>query len=273
MNKRGVEKKFNEIVKKIKKVEIQGAEAVAKKSLYAYYLIPSKRSKNKLLSLRPTEPLLKKVLDQTDKYSYSEIMNKLDSFQEIINKSVYRIIKSGDILFTHCHSSSVVKSFLYAKKKGKKFEVYNTETRPLYQGRKTAKELRKGKIKVTQFVDSAAMIALTKKQGTRKVNSVFLGADAITKEGVINKVGSGMISKIAYDNKIPVYIISTSWKYSPKKQELEKRSIKEIWKGLSRKLRIHIENLAFEFIPKKYITAIISEKEILSYDKFLRKLS
>lgn len=273
MKKRDAKKKFNEIVKKIKKVEIQGAEAVAKKALYAYFLLPTKRSKNKLLSLRSTEPLLQKVLQQAKKFSYTEIINKLDSFQEEINKSVYRLIKSRDIIFTHCHSSSVVKALLFSKKKGKKFEVYNTETRPLYQGKKTAKELRKGKIKVTHFIDSAAMIALTRRQGTKKVNKVFIGADAITKEGVINKVGSGIISKIAKDNKIPVYILATSWKYSSKNLELEKRNIKEIWNRLSKKLRIRIENPAFEFIPKENITAIISEKGVLNYNHFLKKIN
>ncbi|MEN7981989.1 MAG: hypothetical protein ABFQ65_00910 [Nanoarchaeota archaeon] len=253
-------KKFNEIAKGIKEIKIQGARNIAKKALYAYHLIPTKKSKKKLLSLRPTEPMLMNVLDKMDKSSYEEILKHFDTAQEKINKKVFKLIKSGDVIFTHCHSTNVVNALIYAKKKGKKFEVYNTETRPLFQGRKTARELRKHKIKVTMFIDSAGQIALTKKQGTKKVDKVFFGADALLKNRVINKVGSGMFAQIAHDNKIPVYIIADSWKYSLKKIKLEERDFHEVWKKLSKKSKIKIENPAFEFIENKFIKKIITEK-------------
>ena len=245
-------KKFNQIVKDIRDVKIQGAREIAKKALYAYSLVPTKKSKRKLLSLRPTEPLLENVLE---KKSYQKVLEHFDFVQDKINKKVLKLIKNGDVIFTHCHSSTVVNALIYAKKRGKKFEVYNTETRPLFQGRKTFQELRKAKIKVTMFVDSAARIAMLKKQGTKKVDKVFFGADALQKDGVVNKVGSGMFAQIAFENKIPVYVLADSWKYSPKKIKLEKRGFREIWK----KFR-GIENPAFEFIPKRFVKKVVTEK-------------
>ena len=244
-------KRFNKIVKDIKTLKVQGAKEIAKKGYYAYSLIPTKRSKKKLLSLRPTEPLLRNVLE---KKSYSEVLEHFDFVQDEINKKVLKLIKNGDVIFTHCHSSTVVNALIYAMKK-KKFEVYNTETRPLFQGRKTFRELKKAGIKVTMFVDSAARIAMLEKQKTKRVTKVFFGADALQKDGVVNKVGSGMFARIAFENKIPVYILSDSWKFSPKKVKLEKRSFREVWK----KFR-GIEIPAFEFIPKKFIKKIITEK-------------
>ena len=268
--------RFNQIVKGIEEIKIQGAKNIAKKALYAYLLIPTERSKKKLLSLRPTEPLLRNVLGRADKNSHREIMRHFDDSQDEINKYVLKIIKNNDVIFTHCHSSTVSNALIYAKKYKKKFEVYNTETRPLFQGRKTTLELKRAKIRVTQFVDSAAMVALTKRQSTKRADKVFLGADALTKDGVINKIGSGMFSKIAKDNKIPVYILTDSWKYSPRKIELEQRAGSEIWerasKKLSKKLNLRIKNPAFEFVPKKYIKAIVSELGVFSYDKFLKKV-
>lgn len=269
---RGRKQKFNNILEGIKEIKIQGAKNIAKKALYAYTLIPTKRSKNKLLSLRPTEPLLINVLKKTKNTSPAKILDHFNNTQDKINKSMLKIIKNKETIFTHCHSSTVVEALINAKKKKKQFEVYNTETRPLFQGRKTTLELKKEKIKVTQFIDSAAMIALTKKQGTKKVNKVFLGSDAILRKGVINKVGSGMFSKIAYDNKIPVYILADSWKFSSTKLKMEKRSFKEIWQRKN-KGRLHIENPAFEFVPRKYIKAIVSDLGILSYQDFLKKIS
>jgi len=251
MNK---EKRFNQIARDIKNLKIQGARNIAKRALYAYSLIPTKKSKKKLLSLRPTEPMLSNVLDKMEKQSYKQILEHFDFSQEKINKYIFKLIKKNDVIFTHCHSTNVVNALIYAKKKGKKFEVYNTETRPLFQGRKTFRELKKAKVKVTMLVDSAARIVMLGKQGSKKVDKVFFGADALQKDGVVNKVGSGMFAKIAFENKIPVYILADSWKFSEKKIDLEKRNFREIWKFGKGK------NFAFEFVKKKYITKVITEK-------------
>lgn len=270
ISERGKRKRFNQIVKDIKEVKIQGARNIAKKALYAYSLIPKKRSKKKLLSLRPTEPLLRNVLDRIEKQTYNEIMKHFKESQEKINKFTLRLIKNNDVIFTACHSSTVNDALVYAKKKGKKFEVYVPETRPLFQGRRTVIHLRKAKIKVTLFVDSAAMVALTKKQGTKKVDTFFLGADALLKKGIINKIGSGMFSHIAKENKIPLYIFADSWKFSSTKPKMEQRTFREVWKksppGVS------IKNPAFEFVPKKDIKGIVSEFGILGYNEFLKRV-
>jgi len=259
---------FNKICKDIKSIKIQGATNIAKAAIRAYFLLPSNSSKKKLLSLRPTEPMLSHVLELVDKKNKQEILNHFLQSQESINKQVFRLIKNKNIIFTHCHSTNVVKSLIYAKKKGKKFEVYNTETRPLFQGRKTARELKKAKIKTTMFVDSATSIALSKEQNTKKADIVFFGADAILKNGVVNKVGSEMFAQVAKNNKIPVYIIADSWKYAHKSVKLEQRDFNEVWPTK----KIHIKNPAFEFIDKKYIKAIVSELGVLSYAQFLKKI-
>jgi len=270
MNKTEKEKIFNEIIQNIKDIKIQGARNIAKKALYAYSLIPTEKSKKKLLSLRPTEPLLKNVLDKTKEKSYGEIIGYFDNTQEKINQFILKIIKNNDVIFTHCHSSTVSKALVYAKKKGKKFEIYATETRPLYQGRKTIMEMRKAGIKTTFFIDSAAQVALTKKQGTKKASKFFIGADALMKDGIVNKIGSSMFAHIAHENKIPVYIFAGSWKFTSKPVKMEQRNFKEIWKKAPPKIKI--KNPAFSFVPKKDIKAIVSEFGILPYGKFLKRL-
>ena len=251
-------KRFDKICEDIKEIKIQGARNVAKKALYAYSLISTEKSKKKLLSLRPTEPMMEKVLEMTEKKSYKEILKHFDFAQEKINKVVFKLIKKNDVIFTHCHSTNVVNALIYSKKKGKNFEVYNTETRPLFQGRKTARELRKAGIKVTMFVDSAMGVALSKEQGTKKVDKVFLGADALLKKGIINKIGSETIARIAKQEKIPVYIIADSWKLTNKKIPIEQRKLKEVWDKAPKGIKM--KNPAFEFVEKKYVTRIITEK-------------
>jgi len=270
MNK---QKRFNKIISDIKKLKIQGARNIAKAALYACSLdecLVNSKARKKLMEARPTEPMLVNVLSNYHKLGYKKTLSHFDEAQQKINQHVIKLIKNNLVIFTHCHSTNVIKALIYAKRKGKKFEVYNTETRPLFQGRKTARELEKAGIKVTMFVDSAIDIALEKKQGTKKADIILLGADAILKEGVINKVGSGIIAELAKLNKIPLYIVADSWKYSSHHIKIEERDFHEVWQRVPR--HIKIRNPAFEKIPGKYISGIVSELGILSYKGFLGKM-
>jgi translation initiation factor 2B subunit (eIF-2B alpha/beta/delta family) len=263
-------KRFDAIARDIKNVKIQGAKNIAKAAFFAYSLIPTKDSVKKLLSLRPTEPMLEKVLILAGKKSDKEILEHFDSSQSKINRHVLQLIKPNDKIFTHCHSTNVVNALIFAKKSWAKFEVYNTETRPLFQGRKTAFELKKAGIKVTMFVDSAAAIAIEKQDKKDKVHAdkIFLGADALLSNGIINKIGSGLVAELASRHKIPVYIIADSWKFSKKKVPIENRSLNEIWNRAPKEIKI--KNPAFEFVPKKYISGIVTELGLMKYDDFVK---
>ena len=260
-------KRFDEIIDDIKNIKIQGARNIARSAIYAYSLIPANKSKEKLISSRPTEPMLQNVLSLVDTVPYSLINEHFDVAQEKINKNVFSLLKNGDLVFTHCHSTNVVNALIYAKKMGKKFEVYNTETRPLFQGRKTSKELSKQGIHVTEFVDSAMNIVLSGSQGFTKPTAIFLGADALLKTGVINKIGSELIAIIAKSYKIPVYVIADSWKFTSKSIPLEQRKLEEVCDRAPKEIKI--KNPAFEFINKKYISGIITELGFFPYSKFL----
>jgi len=261
MNKK---KRFEKICRDIRQIKIQGATNIAKAALYAYSLFPTKQTIKKLESLRPTEPMLINTLKFAEKLPASKILQHFSNAQSKINILVNKIIKKNSIIFTHCHSTNVSKALIYANKHHKKFSMYNTETRPLYQGRKTAIELSRAGIKVATFADSAARIAM------KKANIVFFGADAILKNGnVINKIGSGMFAEIAHQLKKPVYIIADSWKFSKRPVQIEERQHKEIWKNVPEQIKI--KNPAFEVIEKKYITAIISEYGILKPLAFVKK--
>ena len=262
---------FEKVCKDIKDVKIQGAQSIAKAAVNALLLKSDKSSIKKLISLRPTEPLLFNSLFRT--LSFKEInhgvTNSLEHFKHAekeIAKHGANIIRDGDIIFTHCYSSSVVKILIEAKKQGKDFSVYNTETRPLFQGRKTSAELAKNDILVTHIIDSAARHAI--KQSTL----VLFGADAITNERIYNKIGSELYAILAKNYGIPVFIVADSWKYdysegSIDEIPLEKRPTEEIWKNPPRGIRI--ENPAFEKIKPELIEGIISEMGILPFKEFL----
>lgn len=266
-------KEFNQICKDIKEIKIQGARNIAKKALYAWNINPTKAALKKLKSLRPTEPMLMNVLQKAENgEEYNSILEHFDVAQDKINMHVFNEIDEGDIVMTICHSTNVTQSLIYTWNKGKRFEVYNLETRPLFQGRKTAKELGNAGIPVTTFVDSAMGVALSKEQGTKHVTKVMVGADALMKKGVANKIGSEVLAQIAKNEKVPFYVVADSWKYSPKSVKLEMRDFHEVWEKMPKRHHIKVKNPAFELIKKKWITWIITDLGKMRYKTFLKKI-
>lgn len=239
--------------------------------------------KQKLIQARPTEPCLRNSLNyvfynintkksplpkQEILQRCSFVLNHFKESEQKISAFGARKIKKRAVVFTHCHSSTVM-GVLKEARKHTPFEVYNTETRPLYQGHKTAKELLAAKIPVTMYVDSAARLAI------KKADIMLIGCDAITSEGkVINKIGSEMFAEIADLYRIPVYVCTNSWKLDFNsvfgyETVIEQRKKSEVWPSAPKGLKI--ENPAFEKIAPSLITGIISELGIYSPGSFIQE--
>jgi len=279
--------------KEIKDLKIQGATNIVLASLKVlkkdwqekeYQKIEVLKGKIKLLKAsRPTEPLLFNSLDyvlfQVKKLSdldyltqiIDSLIKKLREIREEIVKNGVPLIKNGMIVFTHCHSTTVVEILRKAKKQGKKFKVFLTETRPMYQGRITAKELVKEKIETTMTADSAAAYIISKEDKI-PISLVILGCDAIfLQKGVFNKIGSYNIALSAHEAKIPFFIAGSLLKTSNKPLVIEERKAGEIWERKPRCLKIF--NLAFDFIPQRFITGAISEFGLVKPEKIGKLVS
>ncbi len=251
--------KFEQICRDIKSVKIQGAEAVAEAAVKALMIRNDNKAVEKLVSLRVTEPCLRNAVEFVKKDPATLGPQALQHFKDSDRLFEYGAKKVEDdmIVFTHCHSSAVMGVLKKAKENGVKFQLYCTETRPLFQGRKTAKEISSIGVPVTMWVDSGARMAL------RDSDVFFMGCDAVTSEGkVINKIGSEMFAEIAEKYDTDTYCCTDSWKYDPltvfgKREPIERRDSKEVWDKSPK--GVDIMNLAFERVDPKLITAIISE--------------
>ncbi len=174
------------------------------------------------------------------------------------------------IVFTHCHSDTVESILKKAWKNGKLREVICTETRPMFQGRKTAKNLCKAGIPVTMVVDSAAGSFIG------KANVFLSGADAILEDGsVVNKIGTKLISMAAQKFGVPHYVAASSHKFDPvtffgKEEKIEERPAKEVWEKAPKKLRVR--NPAFDVTEAKLIKGIICEKGIFEPNIFAMQM-
>ncbi len=261
-------KRFDKICQDIKAVRIQGAESVAKAGIRALLIRHDKKAVSRLLNLRPTEPLLQNSVKfiMKDEKNIKEragiISDYLKNAEKKLAETGKTLIKKHSTIFLHCHSSSVTSIILAAK--SQKPEIIVTETRPLFQGRKTAAELAKAGINVKLIADVAARTPL------RNSDMFLFGADAINHRGIINKIGTALYAELAKSYKIPCYSCAVALKYSPHPVAIEQRPAKEIL--IERRKKLRILNPAFEVIGKNLVTGIVSELGILSYQNFLRKV-
>jgi ribose 1,5-bisphosphate isomerase len=279
---------------KIKRLEVQGARNVAIDAIEAMETLAREtkaKSKKELLrelseanevlfASRETEPLMRNALrwitsqvERSDKEKVKELtkiassvsqqfLKNLEDSNEKIAEIGAKRIKNDSVILTHCHSSSVTHLLKRAKRDGKSFEVICTETRPVFQGRLTAKEMSELDVKTTLIVDSAARFFMN------QVDLVIIGADAITSQGnVINKIGTSMIALVANEARTPFYVVSELLKFDPATmygdyEKIEERSPKEIWEEPPK--NITIRNPAFDVTRRDFIHGIICEEGIIS---------
>lgn len=173
-----------------------------------------------------------------------------------------RLIEKGDTVLTHCQSDTAEGILIKARKKGIKFDVVCTETRPRHQGYLTAKILKKNKIPVTLIIDSAVNYMMKKLE----VDKVIVGADAVLVNGdVINKIGTSQVAACASMMEVEFIVAAQSIKFSPESVygrliEIEDRGAKEVTTELR---GVKILNPAFDVTPAHHISKIVTEQGII----------
>lgn len=183
------------------------------------------------------------------------------------------LIHDWDIIFTHCHSSSVIDILVKARNDWKKIHVYNTETRPLYQWRKTSRDLVNAWIPDTMVTDSSAWsIVDNTLWNSVDIKEIFIWSDCIKPDGtVINKIWSFSIWLSAWNSWVPLYVVWSLLKIDiVDKVKIETRSGKELWPEAPEWL--NIVNFAFDRVPHKCITWIITEFGVIRPENLMREV-
>jgi methylthioribose-1-phosphate isomerase len=232
---------------------------------------------------------MKKVIDRTKQanqnYVVKELINEAKSIcsEDIeINRQIGKngslLFAGGDNILTHCNAGALATAgygtalgvIRAACEQGKKLHVYVDETRPVLQGsRLTAWELKKEKIPFTLITDNMAGFLMSQ----RKIDKIIVGADRIAANGdTANKIGTYSLAVLAQMHHIPFYVaapvstIDISSK-SGKAIPIEERKSEEVthFKEVrSAPVGTKVYNPAFDITPAKFITAIITEKGILT---------
>jgi len=232
---------------------------------------------------------MKKCFDQAKHASQQalvkELVNEAKSIclEDIeINRQMGKygspLLADGDNVLTHCNAGALATAgygtalgvIRAAKEQGKKVHVYVDETRPVLQGaRLTAWELKKEKIPFTLITDNVAGFLM--QQG--KIDKIIVGADRIAANGdTANKIGTYSLAVLACAHRVPFYVaapqstidVSLKTGAAIPIEERKKEEVTHFKEVRSAPEGTKVYNPAFDVTPAKYITAIITEKGILT---------
>ena len=187
-------------------------------------------------------------------------------------------LPTGCGLLTHCNTGALATggdgtalAIIFAMHTaGKKPKVYADETRPLLQGaRLTAWELLQRGVDGTLICDSMAAPLL--RDG--KVQAILVGADRIAANGdTANKIGTYGLAVQAKHHGVPFYVAAPTTTFdlsiaSGAEIPIEQRDAEEITCAFGKRTApedITVDNPAFDVTPAELITAIITERGVIS---------
>ena len=188
------------------------------------------------------------------------------------------LIEDGFTVLTHCNTGALATAgygsalgvIKQAWEQGKKIKVFATETRPLLQGaRLTAWELKKAGIPFNLITDSMAGYFM----GRGEIDCVIVGADRITANGdTANKIGTYTLAVLAMEHGIPFYVAAPTTTIDSSLPSgdaipIEQRRPEEVTHIQGVRIApegTQVQNPAFDVTPHHYITAIITDKGIIT---------
>jgi translation initiation factor 2B subunit (eIF-2B alpha/beta/delta family) len=187
-----------------------------------------------------------------------EFLDAMDRAGASIAARAAALIADGMTVLTHSSSSTVLAAFERAREAGTRFSVIAGESRPQLEGVSVAGRLGRAGIPVTLIADAAVSRSLPRAQ------LVFVGADSVSAESVVNKIGTALVALAARALDVPVYVLCGSEKFLPASYALPPEPAKNPREILDRELpNVTPENYYFEAVPRAWFTGIVTEDGIL----------
>lgn len=189
------------------------------------------------------------------------------------------LLRDGMRVLTHCNAGrlaavrygTALAPIYRAAERGLTLKVYADETRPLLQGaRLTAYELCSAGIDCTLLCDNMAAGLMAK----GKIDAVIVGGDRVAANGdTANKTGTLSVAVAAKHFGIPFYVAVPYSTIDPacatgEAITIEQRSSREVTSAWYAKPMapdgVKVYNPAFDVTPGELITAIITDRGLLS---------
>lgn len=187
----------------------------------------------------------------------ASIINSSKTDTQRISEHLKVIESDAKSVFTYSYSSTVVDVIRQIGYRN----VVVTESRPMMEGKRLAKELGEEGVNVLMVVDGAAGMYVT------AADICVIGADSVQFDGsVVNKVGSKLLGYAAKDQGVPYYVLCGTSKfnvlnYLGQSIELEHMTPLEVSEPLN---NVIIKNPYFEVVPSQLITGVVTEMGLMA---------
>jgi translation initiation factor 2B subunit (eIF-2B alpha/beta/delta family) len=155
-------------------------------------------------------------------------------------------------------SDGVLAALLALARTGKRPRVLVAESRPRFEGRDTARALALAGIEPWIVADAALPLLIS------QAAAVWLGADAVTELGIVNKIGSYTAALAAREHGVPVWAIAVRKKLIPGGTgalSIAEMPATELWEEAPRGVRPR--NVYFEMVPAALLRGVVVEDTVL----------
>ncbi len=183
----------------------------------------------------------------------------LESAREAIAKVAATLLeRPGAWIATLSASGTVAAAILEAQRAGRKPRALVAEGRPGFEGREMAARLAAAGVPVWLVADAALPLLLS------QASQVWIGADAVTDAGVINKIGSFAAALAAREHAVPVYALAERRKFIPATTpalRIVEMPSGEVWDAPAK--GVEPRNVYFELVPMGLLRGIVVEDGVL----------
>lgn len=183
------------------------------------------------------------------------VIDRIESAKHRAAENAAEWLEDGMTVLTHDYSSTVLEAIDIAVSNGTYLEVYVTEARPRYLGRKTARALAEmDRVEAHLIVDSASGYYLG------ECDAVVVGMDCIVGDTLYNRVGTYPIAAAAADVEVPFVVVGSSAKIVDGGFvfENEFRSPSEVMREPAEGFAV--ENPAYDATPVSLLGPVITDE-------------
>ncbi|SDN11882.1 translation initiation factor eIF-2B subunit delta [Halogranum gelatinilyticum] len=189
-----------------------------------------------------------------------DVVEEVESSKRLAAERAAELLSDGDVLLTHENSSTVMATLERALEAGKTFELYVTESRPRFLGRRTARQLAEWPgVDVTLITDSAAGYYLS------ECDRVLVGMNCLIDDVVYNRIGTYPIATAAADQDVPMTVIASSAKFIGSGFDFQNKFrpgsevLLEPMEGFA------VENPAYDATPIRLVETIVTEEAVMQF--------
>jgi translation initiation factor eIF-2B subunit delta len=138
------------------------------------------------------------------------IREKIQAADALIAESASSKITDGDTILLYGKSSVVLKTLLLAKAKRKTFKIIVVDSKPLFEGKRMAKDLAAAGFEDIEYTLLAGVSHC-------KATKAILGAHAMMSNGrLFSRCGTALVAMTARKQDIPVMVCCESLKFADK---------------------------------------------------------